>query len=96
MTYRIRRGLVISSLTMAISINGEATITTSLLICIAMILQLRLGSNLKLIIIGSSLRNMAILVHTSRMEIGYSYQDGTALKTQTRYGAQRYRNLGAI
>ena len=80
MTCRLRVGLVISSLTMAIYINGEATYTTPSLVCIAMILQLRLGRNLKLMV---SLRHTLILVQLSKMEIGYFSQDGMALKTQT-------------
>ena len=77
-------GLVISSLTMAIYINGEATNTNPSLVCIAMILQLRLGRNLKL---RASLRHTPILVQSSRMKIGCSSQDGMALKTQTKFGA---------
>ena len=72
-----RSGVVISSLTMAIYINGEATNTKPSLVCIAMILQLRLGRNLRLMIMVSH-SHTPILVQSWRMEIGYSSQDGMA------------------
>ena len=97
MTCRLRVGLVISSLTMAIYINGEATYTTPSLVCIAMILQLRLGRNLRKIkMVSVSLVHSPIMLQSLRMAIGYSFQDGTAFKTQIPFGASSYPNLEII
>ena len=92
MACRRRIGLVISNLTTAIYINGEVPNTISPMVCIAMISQLRLGRNLSMIKMMSlslrvSLRVTPILVQSSRMEIGYYSQDGTAIKTQIKFGA---------
>ena len=78
---RRRIGLVISSIITAIYINGEARNTS--LVCIAMILKLWLGRNLKLMV---SLIQYPILVQSSEMETGYFSQDGMALKTPIKFG----------
>ena len=67
------------------------------MVCIAMILQLRLGRNLRKIkMVSVSLVHSPIMLQSLRMAIGYSFQDGTAFKTQIPFGASSYPNLEII